>query len=257
VIPRVIPPLTGLQALVTRPLPQGNALAAAITALGGHPTVFPAIVIERVEQPVVACAELVIFLSANAVEHGLPLLRRSTGTRIAAIGTATAAALAAGGMPADIVPGDGFTTEALLAHPQLDLAPGLSVQIVRGVGGREVLQQELLARGVLVDILETYRRVRPAPDPAQVEALEQHWRETGFDVVTATSVETLQNLQSMLSEAGRQLLRSTPLLVVSPRIAAAAAELGLHGECVLAQADEHSMLGALAVWRMRARNGQC
>ena len=87
------------------------------------------------------------------------------------------------------------------------------------------------------------------------DALEQQWLDTGFDVVTATSVETLQNLQAMLSEVGCRLLRSTPLLVVSPRIAAAAVELGLHGECVLSQADEHSMLGALAVWRTRARNG--
>jgi uroporphyrinogen-III synthase len=86
-----------------------------------------------------------------------------------------------------------------------------------------------------------------------VAALEQHWAEIGFDIVTATSVETLQNLQAMLTETGRQLLRSTPLLVLSERIAAAAVELGLQGGCVRAQADEHCMLGTLAVWRTRAR----
>ena len=47
--------------------------------------------------------------------------------------TVGAAALAAGGAPADIVPEAGFTTEALLEHPQLNLVAGLRVQIVRGV----------------------------------------------------------------------------------------------------------------------------
>jgi uroporphyrinogen-III synthase len=253
VIPRVIPPLTGLYALVTRPQPQADTFAAAINASGGHATVFPTLAIERVEQPAVDSAELVIFVSANAVEHGLALLRRAPGTRLAAIGKATAAALTAGGAPADIVPAEGFTSEALLAHPELNLVAGLRVQIVRGVGGRETLHQELQAREVVIETLEVYRRVRPTPDPAQLTALEEQWREIGFDIVTATSVETLQNLQLMLTETGRLLLRSTPLLVVSHRIAAAAAELGLNGECVLAQADEHSMLGALGLWRMRAR----
>lgn len=252
-IPRVIPPLTGLYALVTRPQPQGDSFAAAIHGLGGEATVFPTIAIERIEQAAVDCAELVIFVSANAVEHGLPLLRRGPATRLAAIGKATAAALAAAGAPPGIVPADGFTSEALLAHPELNLTGGLEVQIVRGVGGRETLQQELSARAVRVQTLEVYRRVRPTPTAARLAALEQQWSEIGFDIVTATSVETLQNLQLMLTESGRQLLRSTPLLVVSERIAAAASELGLRGECVLAQADEHSMLGSLAVWRTRAR----
>jgi uroporphyrinogen-III synthase len=221
--------------------------------MGGHATVFPTLGIERIEQCVADSAELVIFVSANAVEHGLPLLRRSPGTRLAAIGKATAAALAAGGAPADIVPEAGFTTEALLEHPQLNLVAGLRVQIVRGVGGRETLHQELQARAVQVETLEVYRRVRPDVAPAQLAALEHQWSDVGFDIVTATSVENLQNLQLMLSETGRGLLRSTPLLVVSRRIAAAAAELGLQGECVLAQADEHSMLGTLARWQTRAR----
>lgn len=254
-IPRVIPPLTGLCALVTRPQPQGDSFAAAINALGGQASVFPTIAIERVEQPMVDCAELVIFISAHAVEHGLPLLRRVSSTRIAAIGKATAAALAARGAPADIVPTEGFTSEALLTHPELNLTSGLRVQIVRGVGGREALHQELLARAVVVETLEVYRRVLPTPDPTHVAALEQQWQEVGFDIVTATSLETLQNLLQLLTEPARVLLRSTPLLVVSQRIAAAAAELGLHGQCVPAQPDEHSMLGALAVWRTRARCG--
>jgi uroporphyrinogen-III synthase len=253
VIPRVIPPLTGLSALVTRPQPQADAFASAIQGLGGQATVFPTLAIEPTEPCVVDSAELVIFISAHAVEHGLPRLRRLPGTRLAAIGKATAAALAAKGAPADVVPAAGFSSEALLEHPELNLTAGLRVQIVRGVGGRETLQQELQARAAQVETLEVYRRVKPTVAPAQLAALEQLWSEFGFDVVTATSVENLQNLQLMLSETGRRLLRRTPLMVVSTRIAAAAAELGLQGECVLAQAEEPVMLAALARWQTRAR----
>lgn len=253
-IPKVIPPLTGMSALITRPQPQAGALADAITALGGQAIVFPTLRIEPVGLAPLDSAELVIFTSVSSVEHGLPLLRRSAGTRIAAIGKATAAALAAGGSPADIVPAGDFTSEALLAHPELNLTAGLKVQIIRGVGGRETLHQELQARAVLVETIEVYRRVPATPDPAQVAALEQQWDELGIDIVTATSVETLQNLHAVLTQRGRQLLSEAALLVLSPRIAAAAAELGLHGQCVLAQADEPAMIGALARWRTRARN---
>jgi len=253
-IPKVIPPLTGLSALVTRPQPQAGALAEAIRALGGDAIVFPAIAIESLPLAVVDAADLVIFVSVNAVEHGVPRLRRSPGTRIAAIGRATAAALTACGWPADIIPAGDFTSEALLAHPDLNLIPGLKAQIVRGVGGREALQQELQLREVQVEALEVYRRVLPAPDPTEVAALEQQWSEAGIDIVTATSVESLQNLQQLLTETGRRLLSKTALLTISPRIATAAAELGMQGEFVLAQADEQSILGSLARWRTRARN---
>jgi uroporphyrinogen-III synthase len=254
VIPKFIPPLTGLSVLVTRPQPQAGTLAEAIRLLGGEAIVFPAIAIEPVAVPMVDTADLVIFVSLNAVEHGISRLRRSEGTRVAAIGRATAAALTAAGWPADIIPANDFTSEALLAHPDLNLTPGLKAQIVQGIGGRDALHQELQRHQVEVDILEVYQRTRPAPDLAALTALERQWDDTGIDVVTATSVETLHNLHQLLSATGRRLLGATALLALSPRIAAAAAELGLRGECVLAQPDEQSMLGALARWRTRARN---
>ena len=253
-IPKIIPPLTGLSVLVTRPQPQAGALAEAIRQLGGEAILFPSIAIEPLATSVVDSAGLVIFVSVNAVEHGVPRLRKTAGSRVAAIGRATAAALTAAGWPVDIVPADGFTSEALLADPELRLTPGLKAQIVRGVGGRDALEQALQQQQVEVEIIEVYRRVRPVPAPGDIDALEQQWTEEGIDVVTATSVETLENLHQMLSDAGRQLLRGVTLLALSPRIAVAAAELGLRGECVLAQADEASMLGALARWRTRARD---
>lgn len=253
-IPAVVPPLTGLSVLVTRPAPQAEQLAANIRSLGGDAHVLPAIDIQPVAATVAGVYALVVFVSVNAVEHGARLIDKTLHLRIAAIGKATAAALAAAGMPADIVPESGFTSEMLLAHPDLSLAPGARVLIVRGSGGRDVLQQTFTAQGFAVEMLDVYQRVLPALTEERRSELEALWAAGGIDVFTATSVETLQNLSALLSERGRELLKATPLVVPSPRIVAAAAQMGLEGECLLAAgADDQSIIGALSQWHARAR----
>lgn len=258
-IPKVVPPLTGLTVLVTRPAAQCAVLCEEIERQGGSAIAFPAVEIEPVAVQTTVTAnnyDLVVFVSVNAVEHGVQHVTRNERTRIAAIGRATAAALAAAELAADIVPEAGFTSEALLAHPQLQLTNGARVLIVRGEGGRELLRDTFVQHGMSVETREVYRRVRPHVDAAKVAEVEARWSDEGIDVVTATSIETLQNLQALLTEHGRQLLSSTALLVPSRRIVAAAVSAGLRGEAIVAAgADDASMIGALALWRMRARAG--
>jgi uroporphyrinogen-III synthase len=259
VIPKVVPPLTDLTVLVTRPAAQCAVLCEEIVRQGGTAIPFPAVEIEPIAvQTTVASADydLVVFVSVNAVEHGARQVSKGPGTRIAAIGRATAAALAAAELTADIVPEAGFTSEALLAHPQLQLTDGARVLIVRGAGGRELLKETFIAQGMSVETREVYRRLRPQVDAGRIAEIEARWSDEGIDVVTATSMETLENLQAMLTERGRQLLSSTALLVPSRRIVAAAVSAGLRGEAIVAAgADDASMIGALAHWRMRARAG--
>jgi len=260
VIPKVVPPLTGLTVLVTRPAAQCAMLCAEIEGQGGSAIAFPAVEIEPVAVQAAAVAaadyDLVVFVSVNAVEHGAQQVIKSARTRIAAIGRATAAALAAAELAADIVPEAGFNSEALLAHPELQLTSGARVLIVRGEGGRELLRDTFAEHGMVVETREVYRRVRPNVDAAKVAEVEARWSDEGIDVVTATSIETLQNLQALLTEHGRQLLSGTALLVPSRRIVAAAVSAGLRGEAIVAAgADDASMIGALAQWRMRARAG--
>jgi len=234
-------------------------LCAQIEGQGGSAIAFPAVEIEPVAvQATVAAADydLVVFVSVNAVEHGAQQVIKSARTRIAAIGRATAAALAAAELAADIVPEAGFNSEALLAHPELQLTSGARVLIVRGEGGRELLRDTFAEHGMVVETREVYRRVRSNVDAAKVVEVEARWSDEGIDVVTATSIETLQNLQALLTEHGRQLLSGTALLVPSRRIVAAAVSAGLRGEAIVAAgADDASMIGALAQWRMRARAG--
>jgi uroporphyrinogen-III synthase len=255
VIPKVMPPLAELTVLVTRPASQAATLCEQISQRGGTAIAFPTVEIEAMAATAASGHDLVVFVSVNAVAHGVHLIEKGPTTRVAAIGRATAAALAQTSLPADIVPEAGFNSEALLAHPDLTLASGARVLIVRGGGGRELLQETFAARGLIVETREVYQRVRPIVADAVRNALEERWVNEGIDVVTATSIETLHNLHEMLSERGRQLLREATLLVASRRIAEAAAASGLKGVVIVANgADDASMIGALARWRTRARD---
>jgi uroporphyrinogen-III synthase len=253
-IPKVMPPLAELTVLVTRPAQQAAGLCAEITRCGGAAIAFPAVEIAALSASPASGHDLIVFVSVNAVAHGVQLIEKSPTARVAAIGKATAAALAQTSLPADIVPEAGFNSEALLAHPDLTLASDARVLIVRGSGGRELLQDSFAARGLVVETREVYQRVRPTIDAAARDALEERWASEGIDVVTATSIETLHNLLAILSDRGRALLRETTLLVASRRIAEAAQVAGLNGAVLVANgADDASMIGTLARWRTRAR----
>jgi uroporphyrinogen-III synthase len=262
-IPAPTPALTGLAVLVTRPAEAGAALCRKIAALGGDAVALPAVVIEPLREPVLVSTDpapgphpydVVIFVSPNAVAHGLKAIARTPETVIAAIGRSTAAALTAAGASPAIVPEAGFTSEALLAHPGLEAGTIRRVLIVRGGTGREVLEETLVGRGIEVDYLEVYRRVPAVIEAAALAALEARWREGGIDVVTATSGEILHNLHQMLGDAGQPLLAATPVLVVSPRLAATARALGCRAEILVSPAaDDDTLVGMLARWRTRAR----
>jgi len=253
-IPKIIRPLTGLSVLITRPLPQGDILCAAIRERGGAALGFPALEIQQLTACVKSTYDLAIFVSVNAVQHGLALFAAHQDLRLAAIGRATAAAMKQAGRPPHVVPEADFNSEALLAHPDLLSGQIRRVVVVRGQGGRELLHETLSARGIEVHSCEVYRRVLPRVDPSALDALARYWAEEGIDAVTVTSVETLHNLWSLLPPELRARLRGTPLLVASGRIAQAASELGLSGTVIDARgADDASMLGALANWHARGR----
>lgn len=255
-IPKVMPPLAGLTVVVTRPEPQCAALCAEIERLGGVALALPATAIQPLDSHPIEDADLVVFVSVNAVEHGARLVVKRPHTRIAAIGRATAAALAAAQLPADIVPEQGFDSEALLSHEALQAAPLKRIVIVRGEGGRELLRETFTARGAQVETRDVYRRMRPELDSGRLDRIETTWTEDGVDAVTITSVQTLEHLLAMLSDRGRTLLQDATLLLASRRIMEAARSLGLRGDVLLARgADDASMITALARWQARARAG--
>jgi uroporphyrinogen-III synthase len=217
--------------LVTRPAGQAEGLCGLIQAAGGRAVRFPAIAIEptsdheRARQLLCEPWDLMVYVSRNAVEYSLPLLpggRLPPDSRIAAVGRATANALAGAGRAPDLVPADRFDSEALLALPELGDLRGMRALIVRGTGGRGMLGDTLVERGGEVAYAEVYRRVLPDVDPAPLIA---RWQQE-VQLATATSGEVLDNLLRLVGAEGRALLLTTPLVVVSERTAGTARRLG-------------------------------
>ncbi|TAL55238.1 MAG: uroporphyrinogen-III synthase, partial [Methylovulum sp.] len=146
------------------------------------------------------------------------------------------------GLPVDVVPEHGYSSEALLAMPQMQPIAGQAFLIVRGAGGREELADSLRSRGASVDYLDVYKRVIPAIDHSDVLSLLAQGR---LDAITITSGEALQNLLIMLGENYHRLLFAIHLIVVSDRIRQMAADMGFKQIAVAAGPSDAAILEAV------------
>lgn len=244
--------LGGLSVLVTRPAHQAESLCDQISAAHGRPIRFPTLEIlgpadkaaARAALATVRDADLLIFVSTNAVQYAFPLLPDEIPLEleIAAIGRATARKLDAVGLPATLTP-ERMDSEGLLALPALKPIAGKRVIVLRGNGGRELIADTLGARGADVQQIEVYRRRRPERSAA-ARNLVSGWDQL-VDVVIATSNTILDNLLEIVGEGGGQRLRRTPLVVVSNRMAAHATARGCEVVYVAASAQDRDLLQTL------------
>jgi uroporphyrinogen-III synthase len=215
-------PLQDVGVLVTRPRVQAAELVDAIEARGGRAYCFPVIEIAPFEELDIRNSvahlsdpDIVVFVSRNAVEHGI----RFTGNaEIAVIGPATAKAVDAAGRVVDIQPADGFDSEHLLAEKRLQDVAGQHVRIIRGNQGRELLAEELKQRGAAVEYLSVYERRLPEVGPDTLADIERQWRQGLINVVTVMSVQSLANLVALLPEWCVSQLESTPLVTPAGRV---------------------------------------
>jgi len=214
--------LQGVGVLVTRPRIQASELVSAIESAGGSAFCFPVIdIVPRDENVVDAQAaelakpDIVVFVSRNAVEYGL---RYTDSGKIAVIGPATAAAIQAAGRIVDIQPATGFDSEHLLDEPAFRDVDGKHVRIIRGSKGRELLADELTARGAVVDYLSVYERRLPDVAAQTLADIESRWRQGDIAVITVMSVQSLQNLVALLPDWCESQLESTPLVTPAGRV---------------------------------------
>ena len=239
--------------LLIRPETESRQLAQALAPLAADVIVFPTLEIRPLDpgQAALACIDmleryaLAVFVSVNAVRCGLALIRARrawpSSTRVAAVGAATAQALAEAGFEDVVTPESGHDSEALLVHPALREVRDARILLVRGEGGREHLADALRARGAQVDYLEAYRRTLPQCDAMPVRRLLAQGR---VRAVVAASAQGVGNLLQLLDEDAGDIVRRVPLLVHHPRIAAAAQALGF-SDVRLVAADACALLPAL------------
>ncbi len=215
-------PLAGVGVLVTRPAEQAGDLVAAIEAAGGHSIAFPVIEIAPRSPQAIAAEvagladpDIVVFISRNAVEHGLAW---SGNAAIAAVGPATAAAIEAAARVVDIRPASGFDSESLLEEPALRAVKGKTVRIIRGNGGRELLATTLRERGASVDYLEVYARRPPDYAESQIDDVRRRLEAGEIGAVVVMSVESLHNLLALLPESCHAALAKTRLVTPASRV---------------------------------------
>lgn len=233
--------MTGWRLLLTRPAAECEALAATLAEAGVFSRSLPLLETEALAETPAQRATIldldrynaVIVVSKPAARLALGLIERhraqpATGPRWFSVGAATAQILDHYLQPHGLqasCPSAGDDSEALLALPQLDEAlrvPSPRVLIMRGEGGRELIAETLRQRGVTVDYLELYRRVRPQyPAGTLTRLIEQEH----LNALLVSSAQGLDNLCQLAAGAWAELAR-LPLLVPSPRVAELARAAG-------------------------------
>lgn len=250
--------LSGRAVVVTRPAHQANNLCNLISDNGGQAIRFPVLEIVDPPNPLIseeiqsklATANLLIFISPNAVDYGMKAIEAAganpAAVKIAAVGQGTAKRLAALNQNVDVFPTDTFNSEALLAMPEMQTVAGQQVVIFRGVGGREHLADSLRQRGANVEYIECYQRVRPNTVSSELSEL---LAKESVDAVVVTSNEGLQNLYDMLSADDHRYLLNVQLFVVSERARELAQTLGFSKPAIIvSKASDQGIISSLLEW---------
>jgi uroporphyrinogen III methyltransferase/synthase len=231
-------PLFGKRVLVTRTRRQASALSDLLRREGAVPVELPALEMVSVasdEQLEAVAAKLeahrydwCLFTSTNAVDFVFEYLDRTgrdarvcAGCKLAALGSATAASLAAHGLLADLTAGE-FTSAGLLEALPLDIG-GARVLLPRAEGGSEELYGGLKVRGANVDELVLYESAVPSTaDPETLQSV----RDGRIDAVTFASSSSVRNLKTLLGADFARLKEST-VACIGPVTAKTARDEGL------------------------------
>jgi uroporphyrinogen III methyltransferase/synthase len=231
-------PLHGEVVAVTRARAQASELAGRLRELGAEVVETPAIRIEplSVELPAPSDHSLICFTSPNGVRlyfDALPGDARSlAGTRVAAIGPGTAAALRDRGVEADVVP-ERFVAEGLLEALAGESLQGQRVLVARAAEARDALPDGLRERGAVVDIVALYRTTAEPLGEAQREALK------GATYVTFTSSSTVR----FFLEGAGAVPDDARIVSIGPVTSSTLREHGLEPDV---EAERHDIDGLVA-----------
>jgi uroporphyrinogen III methyltransferase/synthase len=229
-------PLFGQRIVVTRPADDAGRSAAEFEALGAEVLLAPTVTIEPIEDTGPLDRALgrlrefdwLVFTSSNGVRHVLDRLEargqdlRALGhLKIAAIGPATAEALARFRLKADVVP-ESFRSEGL-AEALAERVAERRVLLARADRGRTLLKDEL-GKIAEVEQVAVYRNADAESLPAEVV---RRIEEGSVDWITLTSSAIATRLHALLPDPARQQVgRKVRLASLSPVTTATAKALG-------------------------------
>ncbi|SKB13639.1 Uroporphyrinogen III methylase [Planktothrix sp. PCC 11201] len=211
-------PLFGKTILLTRSVEQSSLQSDLLKAQGAIVIEMPALVItppsswESLDQAIEQLEnsfDWLILTSSNGVEYFFNRLialgkdTRSLGqTKIAVVGKKTAASLQERYLKPDFIPPD-FIADSLVEYFPDSLA-GKRILFPRvETGGREILVQELTAKGAIITEVAAYESGCPERiSPEVLEALQTQ----KIDVITFASSKTVKNFCQLIQALPEQAL---------------------------------------------------
>jgi uroporphyrinogen-III synthase len=219
--------LKGIRILNTRPLQQATELKKTIETHGGICVNCPTILIEPNSHPwgdylpALSTAQFAIFTSANAVHYFFKQLQECqiswpTNIKIIAIGHATAKSIETIGLHVDFLP-KLADSEHLLSLDVLQSIRTQTVLLIKGEGGRKLIEKTLNKRGAQVVSLPVYIRKPCLHAPEFIASI---WRNNLVDIILLTSGEGINHLLQLFSEPNaRNWLFNKTCIVYSERLA--------------------------------------
>jgi uroporphyrinogen-III synthase len=232
-----------------RPLGQHGALRQGATRLGARTFALSTLRLAALDAGEALVEALhcprVLATSPAAVRHAgaQQRLHARAGQQWFAPGAGTAAALRRAGIEHVHAPLRDAGAEALLADPLLQSLRGARVGVLTAPGGRDLLQQELRARGARLSVAEVYRREPLAPAPDRLRKLARLPRRSALML---SSGEALQVLWQALDADERERLRRRTCVASSERLATQARRLGFAAPVRAHSARPEHLLDALA-----------
>ena len=247
-------PLAGKRIVVTRAAHQAAALTALLEERGARVIEVPVIEIAPPSSYAPLDAALaqvsgydwLILTSVNGVEAMFTRLAEIGANggalrklSICAIGPATRAAVEARGLKVSVMP-ERYVAEAVVEALAAQI-PGKRVLLVRAAVARDVIPEQLRARGATVDVVEAYRTLVPAGSAERLRAILQSADERPH-TITFTSSSTARNVVEMLggAEAAARALQGIALASIGPVTSATLRESGLQ---VAIEAAAYTMPG--------------
>jgi len=217
-----------MRVIVTRPRAQAEPLATELRARGFEPVLCPLIEAETIGDGPIDFAgyDWVIVTSANGAAE-LARRRRGELPRVAAVGEATASALAEHGIAADFLPAVASQEGLLTEFPR----PVGRALFLAAEGARRLLAEQLPA-----DFRAVYRTVDlPTPQPLP-----------DGELVLLTSPST--------ARAWAKLGSALPAVTIGPQTTAAARDAGLDVVAEARTQDVEGLVDSAAAWRASSRS---
>ena len=232
-------PLSGKKILITRAREQSSDFTALLQRLGAEVCEFPTIEIvpptrwEGLDQAIdrLDSYDWIIFTSANGVHFFFERLRGKgkddvlpSSLKVCAIGPATAKQLSVRRIPVHFLPKEYIAESILVGFEKMDIK-GKRILLARAKQARDILPKGLKKTGAEIDVVETYRTIKPR---GGTKRLKQLLQEEGVDIITFTSSSTVNHFVELLKKEDlKELLKGVAIACIGPVTAQTAQRWGM------------------------------